>query len=239
MTTVTPKPEAGPESPYYRRARLEMLPFVPWSVKRVLEVGCAEGLFGEAVKRQRTAEVWGIEVLSDVAERARARLDHVLTGTIEGLIPELPPGHFNCIVFNDVLEHLVDPWDVLARIRPALAPDGVVVASIPNIRHYPTFVDLVLRKEWIYQQWGILDRTHLRFFTVRSIPRLFADSGYELIAMQGIEDGSTVLPWRFTILNRLLLRALNDCRFLVFACVARPRADWPEAESAPGPVFAP
>ncbi len=155
---------------YYQCDRAEMLPFVPQSVSRVLEVGCGAGRFGAEIRRSRKAEVWGIEAIPEIAAQAAERLDRVLTKNIEDGALELPSDYFDCIIFNDVLEHLTYPWAVLRSLRHALRASGCVVASIPNIRYYHTLKALVVRKEWEYVDDGILDRTHFRFFTKKSIP---------------------------------------------------------------------
>jgi len=206
---------------YYQNPRPEMLRFVPQGVKSILDVGCGEGFFGASLKQQGVREVWGIEATPKVAENARTRLDRVLVGRVEDHLPTIPEKYFDCVIFNDVLEHLVDPWTVLSSAQRILAADGIVIASIPNIRHFPTLKDLIVGKEWRYQQWGVLDRTHLRFFTENSIRRLFADCGYVLASMTGIEAGP--LTWKFRLLNRVAFKAFDDCRYIQFACVAGKR----------------
>src|SRR6266404_6550133 len=94
---------------YYQCDRAEMLPFVPQSVSRVLEVGCGAGRFGAEIRRSRKAEVWGIEAIPEIAAQAAERLDRVLTKNIEDGALELPSDYFDCIIFNDVLEHLTYP----------------------------------------------------------------------------------------------------------------------------------
>jgi len=205
---------------YYQLPRAEMLPFVPREVSRVLEVGCGEGRFGLAIKQIRNAEVWGIETLPEAAQQAAQRLDRVLLGDVERDHLELPSEYFDCLIINDVLEHLTYPWAVLRRLRDALRTSGCVVASIPNIRHYPTLKALVLHKEWEYTKDGILDCTHFRFFTQKSIPKFFHDSGYELIRMEGINPMG--LSWKLKLAFRFLGSAMDDTRYQRFAVVAKP-----------------
>lgn len=207
---------------YYDNPRPEMLEFVPPSARTILDIGCGSGAFGAALK-SRGAEVWGLEP-SAAAEQAAERLDRVIQRPIEGAGDELPLGHFDCIVFNDVLEHFVDPWGVLRSARMWLAPEGRVVASIPNVRHLTELKNLVIRKNWDYADDGILDSTHLRFFTVRSIPKLFASSGYELVRIQGINGD---VGWKFKLFNLLTVHAIDDTRYVQFACVATPARNPP------------
>lgn len=213
--------DTKPET-YYRSLREEVLGFLPGEPRTVLDVGCGEGAFGYEVKQRLGSEVWGIELAEDPARIAATRLDHVLCGDVAELIDQLPPAYFDAVVFNDILEHLVDPDDVLVRVKRCVGQDGVVVSSIPNIRYYPTLYDLVVRKSWEYEESGILDRTHLRFFTVRSIRNMYERLGYEVIRHEGINPMPRE-PRHFRLANRLLGGRLSDMRFIQFATVARPR----------------
>ena len=205
---------------YYGKARTEMLEFVPRDAKRVLDVGCAEGVFSALVKKVRGAEVWGIEMDEAAAARAQGKIDTVLVGDITSLLDKLPEAYFDCIVCNDVLEHLVDPYSVLSSFKGKLSVSGVVVFSLPNVRHLGNLKNLLLKKDWRYQNEGILDKTHLRFFTEKSIRRMFADLGYEISTMQGLRP---VRSWKFTLLNILACGQLSDARYFQFAGVARSR----------------
>jgi 2-polyprenyl-3-methyl-5-hydroxy-6-metoxy-1,4-benzoquinol methylase len=204
---------------YHAHARPEMLEFVPQGARRILDVGCGEGHFG-ALLKQRGAEIWGVEPATQAAARATEKLDRVLTMNIESALATLPPQGFDCVVFNDVLEHLVDPGAVLLRARELLSADGLVVCSIPNVRYFRNLWNLVAHKQWRYEDEGILDRTHLRFFTERSIVDMFDEHGFEIVRMQGI-NGFT--SWKFSLLAKLSLGLLSDVFHLQFACVAQPR----------------
>ncbi len=202
---------------YYNRPRREMLAFVPDAARRILDVGCGSGVFGGYLKAERGAEVWGIELDAAAAAAATDKLDRVLQGDVLVRLGELPDGGFDCIVMNDILEHLVAPEKLLTDLRSKLATGGRVVASIPNIRHFPHLWDLVVHGRWDYVDEGLLDRTHLRFYTRRSLTTLFADSGYRLERVAGIHPTTA---WRFRLVNLLTLGHWSDMRFLQFACVA-------------------
>ena len=203
---------------WYYSDRKEMVKFIPPNVTRMLDVGCGEGRFSQIIKSILSVEVWGIEIYKAAAEKAKTVLDNVLIGDIERGEITLPDDYFDCILFFDVLEHLHDPWTVLQNIGKSLKERGYIVASIPNIRHYEIVKDLVLYRRWEYESWGVLDKTHLRFFTASSIIKMFERCGYNIITMEGIRGGK--FPWKFGLLNRILLNSLDDMRYLQFACVA-------------------
>jgi 2-polyprenyl-3-methyl-5-hydroxy-6-metoxy-1,4-benzoquinol methylase len=206
---------------YHGKIRTEMYRYLPIDARTFLDVGCGEGGFGELIKMQRNAEVWGIELFSQAAEKAKDRLDQVYVGNIETDQFDLPDEYFDCIVFNDVLEHLYYPWDVLKKVKKLLKVNGYIVASIPNIRYYVQIKKLLQKGDWDYEKWGIMDRTHIRFFTLNSINKMFEESGYRIQQIQGINSEN--FPWKLGLLNRLLGNRLDDMRYLQFACVVQLR----------------
>jgi 2-polyprenyl-3-methyl-5-hydroxy-6-metoxy-1,4-benzoquinol methylase len=212
---------------YFTLARQEMLPFVRSDCRRLLDVGCGAGAFGELVKERQEVEVWGVEPIRSVAAKAAAKLDHVIVGAF-GPETDLPEGTFDCIVFNDVLEHMVAPELALRYARTLLAPTGSIVASIPNIRNLPILWRLVVRGGWEYQDCGVLDRTHVRFFTRSSITAMFQSEGYAVSGISGINPHAGVpqasknLQRAYEFMNALFFQKFNDLRFQQFAVVAQP-----------------
>ncbi len=159
---------------YYNQARPEVAELVPLCCRRVLEVGCGSGELGRLLRGQGH-HVTGIELVPEMAERARRCLNRVVTGDVERDGFPFPPASFDALIFADVLEHLVDPWRVLREAVAVLAADGVVVASIPNVQNIDVLRRLFLGR-WDYRERGILDFGHLRFFTLKSIHALFAQA---------------------------------------------------------------
>lgn len=203
---------------YFGAQRPEMLRLIPRTARSVLEIGCGDGSFAAGLKQIRPVHVTAIEPFPRAAAVARSRVDVLLeTGAEEGL-RALAGQAFDCIVCNDVLEHLVDPESVLVAAAQLLAADGVVVASLPNVRYMPVLRALVLRGEWRYTNEGVLDRTHLRFFTQKSIREMFVATGYRLQRLEGIN--SRPLSWKYRVLNLISLNALEDTRHPQFALVA-------------------
>lgn len=171
--------EKQTEKGYYGQNRPEIQSFIKTTAKTILDVGCAEGLLSGEVKEKLNAEVWGIEVVEPVAKKAELILDKVLCMGVEEAIPLLPDNYFDTIIFADVLEHLVNPEEVLIKINSKLKDDGEIIISLPNIGHWSTILNL-LQGEWEYQDAGILDRTHLRFFTRSSINKMIEKTGYRV-----------------------------------------------------------
>jgi 2-polyprenyl-3-methyl-5-hydroxy-6-metoxy-1,4-benzoquinol methylase len=145
----------------------------------VLEFGCATGYMSEVLKNRLGCTVVGVEIDRDAAALAEQHTERVIVGDAEKIdyAAELAGEEFDVVLFADVLEHLKEPADVLRRVRPFVAENGVVVASIPNIAHASVRLAL-LGGEFRYREWGLLDDTHLRFFTRSSIQDLFEETGY-------------------------------------------------------------
>ena len=185
--SATPPASASPN--YYEYERPEVIAMIPTSARRVLELGCASGALAAALKRRQSCHVTGIEYVETAAQRAATRLDRVITGDCETLDFDalFQPGEFDCVVAADVLEHLRDPETVLGRLKPFLSHDATIVTSIPNIRNAGVLRSAV-EGNWTYQEAGILDRTHLRFFTRREIDNMFSRLGYELDEQQSVDD---------------------------------------------------
>ena len=210
-------------SDYFGNPRPEILPFVPIGSRRVLDVGCADGSFGAALKQARDVQVWGVEPTRSAAQKAAKRLDKVIEGVF-GPEAGLPVQSFDCIFFNDVLEHMLVPEEELRYARSLLGPGGVVVASIPNLRSFPTIWQLIFRGRFEYADYGVLDRTHLRFFTKSSVVAMFEREGYGLQNVCGINAYCPPVGRRlwlpFRVANALLLNKLDDMKFQQFVVVA-------------------
>lgn len=217
-TTAIADPSAKPTD-YYTQTRPEMLPFIPKHARRILDVGCSEGGFGAELKKAFNAEVWGIEFVAAAAETAKQRLDRVFVGDVIEKMKELPDRYFDCVVFNDVLEHLVDPYQVLLLIRSKLSSTGLVVASIPNVRYFRNLFNLIVRGDWRYEGFGTLDKTHLRFFTKKSIKETFESLGYRIVGLQGI---NATPSWKVAVFNFVTFGFFADTRYLQFCCLAKP-----------------
>ncbi len=167
---------------YFAFRRDDILPLIPHGIGKVLDVGCAKGLTGELIKKERGCKVFGAEINKNAARIAMEKLDKVFCVDIEK--SDLPfDGDLDVIIFADIIEHLFDPWRVLKNARKWLKPDGIVIASIPNTGHYSIILDL-LRGRWDYVPFGLLCISHIRFFTRASIENMFTKSGYFIEEMR-------------------------------------------------------
>lgn len=171
-------------SKYDDKARIELLNLIVEPPERVLEIGCGAGATGLALKQKfQGIEFIGIEPEEKVAQIAQSRLDKVIVSNIEkvqldtlGLMKE----YFDLIICADVLEHLYDPWKTLFDLRDYLKPDGKMLVSIPNIQHIDIIKNL-LNGHWTYSKYGLLDATHIRFFTLNEIIKMFSGTGYKMV----------------------------------------------------------
>jgi SAM-dependent methyltransferase len=220
------KDYASKREEYFECPRSEMLGYVPSLCRSVLDVGCGTGSFGASIRKRTGCEVWGVESNAGSIQKAEQNIDKVFHGYF-GPELHLPLGYFDCIVFNDVLEHMLDPASALVVARALLSSGGCIVASIPNIGHFPTVWKLVIRGEWEYKEFGILDKTHLRFFTRLSILRLFQGTGFAVQRIDGIspflslEPGDESLWRRYSLFSWLPIRSIKDMRYQQFAIVAK------------------
>lgn len=213
---------------YVHNERDDVIPFVPHDVRCVLDVGCSVGGFGASLRTLLgpEARIEGIEAVPQQAEIARTKgLNDVHTGYFPN---DLPPGRrYDLITFNDVLEHLVDPWAAMRACHEHLNPGGRVLAAIPSIQHIDTVLKL-LKGRWDYSDGGgTLDRTHVRFFTRATMIELFEESGFTVETCEGINGHEP--RWRTdpVAVRRMaklgLAKGLRDFNFLHFLLVGRSR----------------
>jgi SAM-dependent methyltransferase len=171
---------------YYQNRRPEIYGMIPEAAQKVLEIGCAAG--GFRLNFPKEIEYWGVEPVREAAEQARQKDIKVLCGTYDEVCSQIPEAYYDVVVCNDVIEHVADPEAFLVSLKDKLAPNGVLVGSIPNVRFWGNLINLLVRRDWKYEESGVLDRTHLRFFTAKSFRRLMYGAGYELERMDGIES---------------------------------------------------
>jgi 2-polyprenyl-3-methyl-5-hydroxy-6-metoxy-1,4-benzoquinol methylase len=165
--------------------RPEMLDFLPNEYSRVLEIGCNVGNFRQFLNKH--CEYWGVEPFKEAADIAKTKMNKVLVGFYDKVVNEIPDNYFDLIIANDVIEHMEQPWNFLQSIKKKMAANASIVLSIPNVRYFWNLKELLYKRDWEYKDCGILDITHLRFFTKKSIIRLLNDNGFEIEKMEGIK----------------------------------------------------
>lgn len=172
---------------YYNSVNPELFSLLPLSAKLIIEIGCGAGALGKQYKILNPfCQYIGVEFFAEAANIATTRLDKVIIQNVENLdlkTENIPENSVDCFVYGDVLEHLIDPWQVLQNHVKFLKDDGVILACIPNVQHWTLLVDL-LRGKWEYQNQGLLDKTHLRFFTLESIKDLFQKADLKIDIIQ-------------------------------------------------------
>jgi 2-polyprenyl-3-methyl-5-hydroxy-6-metoxy-1,4-benzoquinol methylase len=172
--------------------------------------------------------MWGVEPNVDaVREAAAAGYEQVATGPFPEACEQLGRNQFDVIFFNDVLEHLADPEAALRATHDYLAAGGTIIASIPNVRHFSVVWPLIRRGEWRYEDSGIMDRTHLRFFTSKSMREMFRDAGWDVFRVSGINRARWPLGGadsrKLDLLSRLTRGRSDHFFFTQYAVEAK----WP------------
>jgi methionine biosynthesis protein MetW len=169
-------------SQFVENDRPDLAALVPADAHAVLDVGCGPGQLGAELKRRGVARVVGIELNPVAAELASERLDEVLTCDIETSELAFTDGTFDCIVYGDILEHLIDPWALLRAHRRLVRAGGKIIVSMPNIGYWGVIRDL-LRGRWEYTTFGTMDATHLRFGTLKTISGMCEQAGFRVVAV--------------------------------------------------------
>lgn len=206
-----------PAHEYFEGQRADVAALVPVDCRRVLDVGCGYGGLGRQLRIGGVEQVYGVEINPNSAPHLEGIYAGYWIGDVEQVALPADTEVFDCIVFADVLEHLRDPWGTLERYLHWLKPGGYVVASIPNVRNLALLYNLAIRGRWRYEESGLLDRTHLRFFTRGEILDLFAGAG---LAIQKIEENRDRLSLSRRILAAPVLALIPDlgvCQYLIRA----------------------
>ena len=216
--TANPKSAASnPDGQYFQLERGDVAALVPRECRTILEVGSGFGSLGRVLMARQSCTVDGVEINPDAAVHLEGAYRRFWIGDVErvemaGAMPD-----YDCLLFPDVLEHLVDPWATVERFCRVLRPGGVVVASIPNVRNLALLYRLIVLGTWEYEASGLLDRGHLRFFTRKSIAEMFARSGLEIELWHCNRDRYAgirrVGAWPAT----LLVPDIDVCQYLVRA----------------------
>ena len=165
---------------YYAHLREDVLSYVPADAARLLDIGCAAGLVGANIKARQPCHITGVEVVAEAAAQAAARLDLAICGDAFDVLPALADGGYDCVLLLDVIEHVADSADLLRLAARKLTEYGTLLLCVPNVAHW-SVVQGLLEGRWDYAGQGILDRSHLRFFTLDSVQRMLDEVGLRIV----------------------------------------------------------
>ncbi len=169
------------EETYFNNARLDILPLLPEYSESVLEIGCGNGATLKYLKGRGKCKVTtGIELTEPAASEAKQHIDITLIGDAEKIINTLDSDSYDTVLCLDILEHLVEPWLMVEQISRVLKKDGLAIASIPNLRTFRVISNLAISGKFDYADTGIMDKTHLRFFTRTSALELLKTDALEV-----------------------------------------------------------
>lgn len=206
---------------YFHNARGEMLAFLPEHYVKVLEVGCGAGAFHAVLKPG--IEYWGVDPSESAQRVMSGRVHNFLRGCLEEVAAELPDGYFDLVIINDVMEHAHDHESFLRTLKDKMASGGSLVGSVPNVRYVLNLKGLMWQKDWAYQaSGGVLDETHLRFFTQKSLVRSLSTTGFAVEQCEGINPIWWSRHRTRMLIKRLLYGAIGlilgrDVPYLQFA----------------------
>jgi 2-polyprenyl-3-methyl-5-hydroxy-6-metoxy-1,4-benzoquinol methylase len=205
----------GHSGGYFSQPREDVLRLIPRTSKKILECGCGFGYLGQSLKRRQECEIVGIELNPQAAQEASRVYDELLIGDLEAI--DVPGKHdyFDCIVYADILEHLVNPWAILHRHVRHLAPAGKVVLSIPNIRNLVFFKELFLKGSFRYTEFGLLDNTHLRFFALKDVLAMLEAAGLDVLTIERNYDRYSIRFFLASLPLALLFPELRVCQWLI------------------------
>jgi len=161
----------------------DLIDMMPLDAKRVIDVGCGEGKIAQEYHIRAKPEYYmGIEILPEDVAIAKQFCDECLLGNIEEFsdLEWRALSNFDLWVFGDVLEHLYDPWKILCKVHSVIPAGGQLMCCIPNAQHWSIQARLSIG-EWRYENKGLLDKTHIRFFTKKTIIELLESSGFEVL----------------------------------------------------------
>ncbi len=195
MSTPLTLDYAAKPPEYFDGARADIvarLPDDPAAV--IIEIGCGNGSTGAIAKAQgKCARYVGIDVDAKAAAEAEKTLDRVVLGNVEQLDLETLGGPFHAAILSEVLEHLVDPWAVLKRLHRQMHSGALIFASSPNVANI-RLIGQLLRNRFDYTAAGVMDRTHLRWFTAATYREMFEDAGFETVSVGPLAAPSA--KWR-------------------------------------------
>jgi 2-polyprenyl-3-methyl-5-hydroxy-6-metoxy-1,4-benzoquinol methylase len=195
----------------YIGLRPDLLKYIIREDINVLDVGCATGSNGEWLKNNKKIKyLAGIELDNKMAAIAKPFYDEMIVGNLDSLDLDkaLNKRKFDYILLGDILEHLIDPDKTLSQLSERLSTDGKIIISLPNIQHINTFINLYIKGKWAYNERGIYDKTHLRWFTLKNIREMVHSSNLKIVKIERKYRFMDAVGSKFPLGSRIVLTRL-------------------------------
>ena len=202
---------------YHDLLRRKILELVPTTAKKILDLGCGTGNLGKALKKRQPCSVYGVELNKEAAKIAEKNLDAVQIDNLNRFDPTFSTVKYDCLIFADILEHLVSPWVVLKKFSSVLTDGGTIIASLPNVAH-PLILENLKRGVFRYEPAGILDITHLRFFTKTTIFQMFTQCGLKITGFRPWPSAENPTQYHITAVRPQLKFKNPATTILILTC---------------------
>lgn len=207
---------------YFDTIRKDLLDLIPQKCKNgtLLEVGAGKAnTLIYAKNHHYASRVYGIDICAlENTYQSDAAIDQFIIGNIEETELKFKQNFFDIILCGDVLEHLIDPWSVIDKLKYFLSEEGVIIASIPNIREWTTIKKILFEGNFQYEAVGILDKTHLRFFCKKNIENLFISNG---MTIEHITSNINYTGYKRKLLNNLSFKIFEEFLTTQYYVVAK------------------
>jgi SAM-dependent methyltransferase len=192
---------------YYKHARNDIADLIPSNCSNILDIGCGTGATIALYKKKYNPKctLYGVELFDDAAKVAKDNLEFFEQNDLEKQNISFPKKYFDCLILADVLEHTIDPWVNLEYAKDFIKDDGTIIVSLPNLRFIIAVLKIIFDK-FDYEDEGVLDRTHLRFFTLSGMKKMFQKADLEIVSI----GRNKAKSWKFTLLSIFTLGLLSE-----------------------------
>jgi 2-polyprenyl-3-methyl-5-hydroxy-6-metoxy-1,4-benzoquinol methylase len=203
---------------YYSLPRLDILNLINEKHKKILEIGCAFGELGKAIKKSYPDVIIdGIELNPQSLDFLKSNYNNIIIGNIEVIDLSKIDNEYDLIIFADVLEHLYDPWRILNLLGEKLNEKGNVIVSVPNIRNSGILFSLIFRGKFEYAESGLMDRTHIRWFTRLEISQALDNAGLKVLSTNVNYNSYSLLKRILIYPLKCLIKDFDVCQIILLA----------------------
>lgn len=203
---------------YYDNPRPEILELLGVNYQKSLDVGCGTGRFSLGLKKsQKVKAAHGVELFPAAILEAKKNLDQVFVLDLSKDTPSSEMRDYDLVLALDVLEHMMEPWTALKKIRDCMKKDASLVVSLPNVRNFRVVLPLLLKGDWKYEESGLLDSTHIRFFTKKTAIQLLEGAGFEIEKISTTGCRAYSKSWLLNLLTFGIFRPFLEFQYLIVA----------------------